>query len=289
MERDWNLFLDWCSARELSPDGVRVEDLIAFGVDLPAARSTVRRRIRSVIRMLSEDGHHLALPTATVQQTAIRDGAGWLPVAQALASLPVASWPEALPARRDGYLIVLLHTVGLSRAAARRITEADIDLYGWPTIAGRLVPFTRASPMTCPACHLTRWLAALAAITAGGRAAVQYALDHDRAGDGHACGTEVADEWRNAETLLPGIDRHGWLSDHTLSKRAITGIMAARQTPLPIQPHSLSVSDSTRSALFGRRPPPDRDLDDLLDRLDAAIDELTAKTSSIIARSEPLH
>lgn len=289
MERDWILFVDWCGARELSPDDVRVEDLIAFGVDLPAARSTVRRRIRSVIRVLSEDGHHLVLPTAAVPQTAIRAGSGWLPVAQALAALPVASWPEALPARRDGYLIVLLHTVGLSRAAARCITEADIDLYGWPTIAGRLVPFALASPMTCPACHLTQWLAALAAITSGGRAAVRYALDHDRAGDNHACGTEIADEWRDAETLLPGIDRHGWLSDRTLSKRAITAIMAARQTPLPIQPHSLSVSEWTRSASFGRRPPPDRDLDDLLDRLDAAIDDLTTKTSSVVARSAPLH
>lgn len=287
MERDWNLFLDWCRARALSPDDLRVEDLIAFGVDLPAARSTLRRRMRSVVRMLSESGHHVVLPTATVQQTAIRKGPRWLPVEQTLASLPVASWPEALAARRDGYLIVLLHTVGLNRAAARRITESDIDLYGWPTIAGQPVPFAGASPMTCPACHLTRWLAALAAITAGGRAAVRYALDHDRAGDEHACGTEIAEDWRAAPTLLPAIDRHGWLSDQPLSKRAITALLAARQTPLPAEQQSSSISDSSRSASFGLRPPPDRDLDDLLDRLDAAIDELTAKTSSAIASTEP--
>jgi hypothetical protein len=286
MERDWHLFLDWCTARDINPDGVDVEHLIAFGVDLPAARSTVRRRMRSVVRMLS-DRRQLVLPTATTQQTAIREGAGWLPVDQALASLPVTSWPEALPARRDGYLIVLLHTVGLSRTAARRSTADEIDVYGWPTVAGKLVPFANASPATCPACHLTRWLATLAAITAGGRAAARYAIDHDRTGDEHVCGTEIADEWRAAETLLPGIDRHGWLSDQPLSKRAITATMAARQTPLPVQSHVLSVTDSTRSAWFGRRPPPDRDLDDLLDRLDAAIDELTTKTGAILTRSEP--
>ncbi len=287
MERDWNLFLDWCNARDLGRDDICAEDLIAFGVDLPAARSTLRRRMRSVVIMLSENGHPVVLPTVTVQQTAIREGSVWLPVEQTLASLPVASWPEALAARRDGYLIVLLHTVGLSRAAARRITESDIDLYGWPTIAGQLVPFAAASPMTCPACHLTRWLAALAAITAGGRDAVRYALDHERAGDGHVCGAEIADDWRAAATLLPGIDRHGWLSDEPLSKRAITALLAARQTPPPAQQQASSTSDSSRSASFGLRPPPDRDLDDLLDRLDAAIDELTAKTSTAIARTEP--
>lgn len=233
--RDWSLFSDWCESRDLSSLPTNAETIATFLSAFPTTIAAQGRRVRAIRRAHELAREHLDLP-GHERPRALRDGDEWAPLPRALAQLTPYQHPKnfevALRARRDGWLLVLIGLVGISREAARRTVGDDVRLLGG--ISVRDVDVPRAEPAgECPACAVTRWLRIATPAIYGFQTEIKEAVSPLGVHEGdHDCTTPLYDgTWRTLATLLPAIDRHGWVTSDPMSTRAISTTMRLRQTP----------------------------------------------------------
>jgi hypothetical protein len=276
---EWALFTDWCSATSRHPLPVNLDTVLAFLADLPASPAVTGRRARAI--RAAHTGAGLLTPSlsdiggsdhtpATVGQRLIASTC--LTPADALRSLPIFEHPAAVPARRDGVLILMCLVLSWPRRQAR---QATADVRPVPRLGNLDLPLG-ADPATCPGCVLTRWLRVLAADVAGSRPLVETVVaDSDRRG--HDCCHEVPDGWAH-RPLLPAIDRHGWIDPHrTLTARSISTRLRQATQPRDDQPPTAVPAVPPAPLTIGRRDHATlHELDDLLTRLESALDRQLA-------------
>lgn len=251
--RDWDLFVDWCSSMDLPSLPADADTVAEFLHAFPTSNRAQGRRVKAIRKHHQAAGLTLDLPTGSAP-SAWRSGGGWATLPQALAQLPVYRHPKGLPmalrGRRDAWLLILVGVLGLSRSTARDLPESAVVLFPQLTIAGGLV---RPSdpPAECPSCAVSRWLRVAGAASFGWRQDIIEAISPVGNPLGvHDCRAGLDGAWRRASTLLPSIDRHGWVSADAMSVRAISATMALRQVrgerDLPEQP--VAVRSSGRFA-----------------------------------------
>lgn len=275
--RDWELFIDWCKSMDLPFLPASTDAVAEFLTAFPAPMRTQGRRVRSIRKHHAATGTHLDLPhTATPRPW--REGEQWSSLPQALSQLPVyrhqKGLPVALRGRRDGWLLVLVGMVGLSRNDARQLPEDMVSLFPRLSIAGHRVP-REEPPAECPACAVTRWLRVAGAASFGWRQEIVEAvgpggdpLEH------HDCAVGLDGSWRQANTLLPAIDRYGWVSAEPMSARAVSATVALRQVP--------GVPDALESPVA--RPAAGRFARASMDELADAYDDVDERAAALLLR-----
>lgn len=232
--RDWELFVDWCASMDDTAPLPTTADTIAdFLAAFPAPIEAQGRRVRAIRRAHARAGELLALPSAP-RPSALREGAPWASVNRALAQVVKYCHPKnrpvAIRGRRDGWLIVLIGTLGLTRNEARDLVQEDVQLHPRITIKAKPVPKIQPAD-ECPACAVTRWLRIAGDASFGFWSEVQRTISPTDVNEQiHDCQTGLDGLWRKANTLLPAVDRHGWVSADPMSARAISATMARRQT-----------------------------------------------------------
>ena len=282
---DWALFQDWCAsvgAESITADATLVE---AFLAELPVASGTQVRRLRAIRRGLAAAGSELDIPHRPVAST-IRRGAGWADVRRALAQLPTTRYPYGLRGRRDGWVLVLIGELGLTRRQALAVTGDDVVLFPALTVAGR--PVGRAvTAAECPACAVTRWLRVLGPAGRGWRGEVRDLLDPAAAAnvDVHDCGSGLDGVWRQAPTLTPAIDRHGWLAEvRTVSLVTASTIMAQRQRLSGLPERFVARVENTGRFAGATRT----ELAEAYDDVDEQLARLLERSAAILSDSEGL-
>lgn len=227
---DWALFRDWCAAAERPCLPTTAAVIAEFMAEVPAAASTQRKRVQAIARAHTAAGLPLALPVPAVQSP-WRVGRGWLDVSEALRRVPMDGWPMGLAGCRDAYLMVLIGQRGLSREAARAVGVADIrqDREGTWSILGEDLPRPPEAE-GCPSCAVARWMEVLDRWDGWGKWAARDYLVEARSAEEHLCLEASTHAGLLLNTLLPGIDRYGWLADWSpISARSISAILAYRQ------------------------------------------------------------
>jgi hypothetical protein len=278
IDADWELFADWCSAAEMVALPASPETVNEFVRSTPARASTVRRRLRA-IRHVHQNARQQLPIELPARSTTIRVGEGWVPIARALAQLPTLRFPVGLRGRRDGWLLVLIGVLGMSRREALAVRTHQIQLSPDIQIAGRTVPRTD-SAAECPSCAVTRWLRVVRPAAAGFRATVKEILDPAGVDDtAHDCAVELDGSWRTVRALAISIDRNGWVSaGHPISLTAVSAIMTARQRPAgePLRgfvwsPATGRFKDSSSAELAAAYDEVDRRVAELLKRSNAVL------------------
>lgn len=275
--RDWSLFVDWCESMETPPVPATAELVADFLAAFPAPLEAQGRRVKAIRRAHERSGAPLALPTAEPVR-AFREGAKWASVTRVLAEVPKYHHPKnfqaALRGRRDGWLIVLIGVLGLSRQAARYLDQSDIVLFPRLTIKDK--PIARTGPPSeCPACAVTRWLRVAGEASSGWSDTVKrivspIGLDESA----HDCAVGLDGSWRQASTLLPGVDRHGWVSPEPMSTRAISAAIAFRQ----------ALSGVTESRQHLSPPATGRFAEATLNELADAYDDVNQRAAAALLR-----
>lgn len=231
--RDWSLFVDWCASTDADPIPASTTTVSGFLEAFPAPIDAQGRRVRAIRKAHERAGAPLALPTSQ-WPSVMREGARWAPLPRALAQLPTfqhrKNFQTALRARRDGWLLVLTGVVGLSRHQAREIVQQDVVLF--PQLAIKGIPIPKTDPAAeCPACAVTRWLRVAGAASFGWWIEIKELVSPEGVDEAlHDCLVGLDGAWRTATTLLPAIDRHGWVAGDPMSTRAISSTMAYRQS-----------------------------------------------------------
>ena len=277
---DWDLFVDWCASLgypslALPTTYAVISDfLIAF----PAPIETQGRRVRAIRKAHERAQQPLELP-ADSRPTLFREGAEWAPVARALAQVPKYQHPKgfqsAIRGRRDGWLIVLVGIIGLSRSAARKLPPDDVRLLPRITIKGQTIP-KDALASECPACAVTRWLRIAGDASLGMWSEVKRTVSPEGVDENaHDCGLGLDGSWRQANTLLPAVDRHGWVSSAPMSSRSISSTMAYRQALGPV---------ATIAPQFLRVPLSGRYADATMNELAAAYDDVDQRAAALLLR-----
>ena len=243
------LWYDWCLATDHPSHEVTDEAVAAFWRDLPASPRTLRARTP-------------AEPTTHAPD-----------VSPILPTVPVWRRIVGVRGRRDAFVLALLGC-GLTR---RQIRDISADALPTPPRGG--------IPRACLACAFTRWLRIVLPATRGWRVEVLDVVAPAQRDDltTHDCDTPLPPGWEGATTLVPSIDKHGWVTDRALSTRAITAILAARRG----EAARLSPDDvDTRGAWAGHRVARDIDYAQLAADYDSAAqraDELLAATELLLA------
>lgn len=291
----WALFRDWCAAAERPSLPTTAAVIAEFMAEVPAAASTQRKRVQAISRTHAAAGLPLALPVPAVQSP-WRVGRGWLDVTEALCRVPVSAWPMGLAGSRDAYLLVLIGQQGLSREAARAVGVADIrqDREGTWSILGEQVPCLPDAD-GCPSCAVARWMEVLGRWDGWGKWAVRDYLVEARDPEDHLCLEASTHAELLVNTLLPGIDRYGWLADWSpISTRSISAILAYRQDAaqwpsVPARSPSRMLRDEPRGD-YQRESM--QDLAELLDEVDVraaaalkATTDAVAEMTSMIERT----
>lgn len=267
--REWSLFQDWCSAADVAAIPATAETIAEFFRDVPATPSTRNRHLQAIRRAHREAGLGLPLPTPE-PSTPWRTGPGWLDLGTTLRRAPLSGWPSGLAARRDMFLVVLAGECGLSREGARLVPIDDVvqDAEGSWRIGGHRIPRTPDAG-SCPSCAVARWMKALRIWDERGRYSLREYVAGYRRHEEHECLPPSGHEGLNIQTLLPGIDRYGWLADwEPMTARSISAVLAYRQDAArwPVDPAPLGEAGAPERTDFQRTSM--QDLTDMLDELD---------------------
>lgn len=291
--RDWGLFCDWCAATGACALPATVATVERFAESVGGASSTRARRVRAVRAMHARHGY--AVPHGTSGGHDTRS----IPFEDAVRRIPVQGWPEGVTGRRDGFVLALLGAAGLTRRQVRELATSGIEVDRGFVVVGGVELTASGDPASCPVCACTRWLRLLAPWTSHGRAAVRRVLAGQHvaapvAGGRHDCGLDVPGAWRDAVVLVPSVDRHGWMSEVSLSGRAMTAITASRCEPEP-EPLSLrtradmaGVAENPAPSAKPVRPAVDLSaLDAILDRLDHDAAAAAEHARRVLDEAEP--
>ena len=285
VDRDWALWVDWCTATDHDPHHTAGTTLAAFLRELPATTAVQERRVRNIHRAHTGRGEGLPRPTTTVRP---RVGRPWLSYPDALTALRHEWCPDGVAARRDA-LILTLTAHGFTRTRIRRLQPALVETFPAFTVDGHALA-RHYDPALCARCALTRWLAVLDAYRHRSGRDIEELLMESRvwAHPRHDCGDLLDDGWRTIPWLIPAIDRHGAIaSGQPVTGRALTGILTRRFTPGPIATQIPTVGEAPPREP-GRRPTHDEqdDLARLYDRIDEQADALNARIEALLAGLE---
>jgi hypothetical protein len=262
--QNWALYSDWCASVGAPALPTTAGAIAEFLAAFPAPIEEQGRRVRAIRRAHESAGATLVLPT-TEKPSALRNGGSWTSVPRALAQVPKYHHPKGIEAairgRRDGWLLVLVGVLGLSRNDARLLGQDDVEVFPRLTIKNLAVP-RNEPPAECPACAVTRWFRIAGAASFGFWKDVQAVVTPVGVDEAeHDCATGLDGLWRQADTLLPAVDRHGWVSSEPMSTRAVSAAMARRQTLGPV------ATIAERKILTGGRYD-DATMDELADAYD---------------------
>lgn len=286
-ERDWTLFTDWCASLDVSPLPADEDLLARFLTDFPASIHAQGRRVKA-IRLAHERADVPFEPATPSGLSAFRVGDGWATAGEVLAHVPVyqhrKNFAAAMRARRDAWLVVLLGVMNLTRSEARTVTPNEVSLFPTLTIRGvRIEKATR--PDECEACAVTRWLRIVGAASHSWWTDVKEAVSPDQDLTRHDCLTGLDGIWRRSPTLLPAIDKHGFVSAEPMSTRAISASMALRQSII-----SQSTPDqalrTTSTGRFASATP--NELADAYDDVDDQLAALLLRSSRILEESDEM-
>lgn len=285
-QRDWRLWVDWCTATERDPGEPKGEALAAFMAELPATTAVQDRRLRNIHRAAGHTPADLPRPRTTVPA---RLGSPWLSYPDALGALRHEWFPEGVAARRDA-LILVLGAYGFTRQRIRRLHHHAVQGFPDFVIDGLALP-PHTDPALCGRCALTRWLAILDAYRHRSGRDIEDLLTDARAHlrPRHDCHDLLADGWKTSPWLIPAIDKHGGIAHgQPLTTRALTGIFTRRFTPGPTQP-APALPAEVPPREIGHRPTPEEqdDIARLYDRIDAEADALNARISRLLVEIAP--
>ena len=283
--RDWQLWVDWCTATDRDPRETRGEALAVFVGDLPATTAVQDRRLRNIHRAAGHTPAGLPRPTTRVLA---RLGPPWLSYPDALTALRHEWFPEGVAARRDA-LILILAAHGFTRRRIRRLQPHAVEVFPDFVIDGLALPL-HPNPALCGQCALTRWLAVLDAYRHRSGRDIEDLLTASRAFSRpqHECHEPLGGGWQTSPWLMPAIDKHGAITHgQPLTPRALTGILTRRFTPGPTQPvPALPVEIPARET--GHRPTPEEqnEIARLYDQIDDAAAALTARIAAVLESLE---
>jgi len=285
----WAIFRDWCTAAGLPALPTTADVIAEFFREVPAAPATRAKRLQVIRRVHRETGEILALPVTVPELW--RDGDGWLDLTETLTRCPVNGWTAGLAGRRDGYLAVLAGACRFTREQARSVGVREIgqDREGNWDIRGMLLART-GDPAGCPACAVARWLQTLIRWEDQGRASVRSWLTGYWPDGGHACLEPSGHGGLDLPTLLPGIDKHGWLADWApVTARTVSAILAHRQDasrqPGP-EPNAPRLWETEVREDYQRRSL--EELAGILDLLDAKAAEALRESDAIIEETRAM-
>jgi hypothetical protein len=264
--------------------------LTGFVDAFPAARATQVGRLAVILAVHAQAGVEIDAPRLTGHPNSLWAARlGMLPPQGALAQLPRYRFPAGLVGRRDGFLIVLTGTFGLTRNQARTVTPDDITISpGHASIRGEMIP-AADRPGECPRCSVAAWLMVIAPHYERLRGSYLPLLDPTTADPGvHVCRDDVGVLWRSG-VVLPSIDHTGAVgTGGPISARAITTIMRHRRTPTgqteklgPVLAPVGRYRNATSHELVSAQ-------DDVLDQLDTAnayLEELLAAAHLLKGRT----
>jgi len=296
-QRDWALWVDWCTATGRNPSHAEIADLAGFLLEVPATSGVADPRVRHIARTLGRPGHGLPRPTTTAP---VRVGPEWASHPEALAALRGEWYPEGVAARRDA-LILVLSAAGFTRRriATVRPTQISTPSHATPVgstdgtvFAGMSVDgidlARHGDPVLCPRCALVRWLQVLDAFADRSRLDVEDLLTRarDHPYPRHDCAGPLGGRWRRARWVIPAIDRHGAIEPTTpLTVRSITGVLAGRYHTTAVtaalaagQPDRLASPPGAQTPT-GHRPGRDEheELTRLWEQAEEAADQLNAR------------
>lgn len=279
---EWGLWVDWCVATGRDPTSATWADVERFVIQVPAAPTTVARRLGAIRAAYARTYVELVgAPDDRVERLWSRSAEPQL-LSDRLAALPGYGWPHAVRGRRDA-VILLLAAAGCSRAEIARTRPDTVAVWIAPALRGQELP-RAASTYACPACALTRWLRVLSRWSGPyGLHAIEQLVEATPVEPGqHDCQRRVEPEWESAPWLVCRILAGGLLTNEPVGLRAITTAVrehddAAAPGSLPSRWAAVSSSVVTRTGPYPRpvdRAPALREIDDLLDQLDAALEAL---------------
>ena len=280
--RDWQLWVDWCTATDRDPRETRGEALAVFVGDLPATTAVQDRRLRNIHRAAGHTPAGFPRPTTTVPR---RLGPPWLSYPDALWALRHEWFPEGIAARRDA-LILVLAAYGFTRRRIRRLQPHVVEAFPDLVLDGLSLP-SHPNPALCGQCALTRWLAVLDAYRHRSGRDIEDLLTDARAylRPRHDCHDLLGDGWRTSPWLIPAIDKHGAIApSQPITGRALTAILTRRFTPGPTEPvPALPVEIPLRE--IGHRPTPEEQdhIARLYDRVEDGADALNARIQELLA------
>ncbi|WP_145984235.1 hypothetical protein [Pseudonocardia sp. EC080610-09] len=307
---EWALFCDYTTATSQPTLPTTVAALTGFLTTLPARPATVARRVRAIAAAHRRAGHLLqrpdigpAAPPIPPQQLPLLTGPGPM-----IAACPTRGWPHGLHGRRDAFLTVLTTSLALPYPVARTLTptaivtgiaddqltdcDVDDDTDCLVAIAGQTVA-QDVDPRECPACAVVRWLDILGTLDGLGRGSARMDLvtAHAPTADTpHTHRPKSPHRWRDAATLLPAIDQHGWLDDYRPITTRTMRTRMARTSDRAAQPVSegepppgtagVPFTAPAARQSFGPTAPA---LDEVLTVLDGVADDVDALNARIQA------
>ncbi len=290
----WRLYADWCASHGVHPLPADTQRLSQYLAEVPAGLPTQARRIQAIRLVHEEMRVPLVLPGSEADEAPPAEPAeDRVDLTRALAQLrPYAHRkyaPAAIRARRDGWLLVLSDHVGLTRNKARLLPSDAIILFPEMTISGVTVE-SGGDPQECVKCAVTRWLRIVGDVALGFRNnAAQYLSPESYSPVEHDCLIGLDGYWRNAPTLMPAVDQHGWASGSTISARAVSTILAERHRPSAVD---IQIPTSVRTP--SRGPVTREEISDLADAYDEAdriaaellqrIEQMLGETDETLAR-----
>lgn len=267
------LYADWCASHGYDDGDTGPAQLDMFAAECPAAASTARRRLLSVLAATGRPAP--CQPSPAPSPASERHGDPWWSVDEALAALP-----HSLRGIRDGFLLAVLDS-GLTVNRARELRETVIQLLPYPEVSGISMP-ARDDPASCRRCATTKWLRVIEPAARGARLETREILGHSDPRV-HDCWTGLG-EWRGAPQLVPAIDRHGWLSARPLSRRSVFTILNSRLT-------RVDTVAAVRPTPAARGRFADCSVNDLArayDAVDADLDALLTRTSAVLGDGNAL-
>ena len=281
-ERDWGLWVDWCTATGRDPHHLDGPALAVFLRELPAGTPVQDRRVRNIRRVLEGKGRGLPRPTTTIRP---RVGPEWLSYPDALTALRHEWWPEGVAARRDA-LILVLTAHGFTRTRIRRLQPRHIQTFPELVIDGLALPRHR-DPALCAQCALARWLAVLDAYRHRSGRDVEELLTESRVSTHprHDCAEHLGDGWHTSPWLIPAIDQHAALAlGRTVTTRALTGTLRRRFTPPDQLPEPEILGPVENSPGPGTRPTPaeQNEIGRLYDRVGDEADALNERIQALL-------
>ncbi|WP_311245310.1 MULTISPECIES: hypothetical protein [unclassified Microbacterium] len=285
--REWALFLDWCTSTKAPALPTTSDTIAAFLAAFPASLDAQGHRVRTIRRAHARAGEPLELPS-TPPRSALQSGDGWASLPDALANLSPYQhrkyFAQAMRARRDGWLLVLIGVVGLSRAEARSVMQAEVTLF--PSLSIRDVPIPKSDPAAaCAACAVTRWLRIVGAASRHWWTDVKESVTPDQDQLSHDCRSSLDGVWREAETLLPAIDQYGHVTSDPMSPKSITAVMKRRQRVGGSVDRD-QVIRTVSTGRFARATP--NELADAYDDVDAQLAAVLLRSAQILQESDEM-
>ena len=212
----------------------------------------------------------------------------------------MSCWPDGYRRRRDGWLLVLMWGLGLTRREALSVTGQDIRIESTSTeplqlvltvgdTAYRWTSEDGQDPLSCWGCAMVRWWQCRVAEHVWSRAAVRQRLrDQQTVLADHVCASNVA--WELLQdlpgwiTLAPGLDRHGWIStghdvigdgsgelrEKPMTPRSVTTLLAGYAGRWSRSEDDGGASGEVINQSVTTQPLLEEDIDVVLDRLDMA-------------------